>query len=363
MSPDRDSAPRDAPARSKMRRVADVAATLAIAGAGGVAFWALGLPAGWLVGAMVATSVAALAGVARPIPTRLRDPIFVLLGVSMGSAVTPATLAGVAEWPGSMAALAVAVVAMTASSYAILRRGFGWDRITSFYASPPGALGATLVMAATSDADMRKVAVVQVFRVFVLVAVTPIAVTASGAHLPAPTPAAAPDILELIGLVVAAAVAGALAQRLRFPGGALIGAFFMSAALHGSGVVSARLPDAIATPCFVALGAIVGTRFAGLAVADLVRLMRASVTSFATVAILAVGFALAVGWTLGLPSAQVFVAFAPGGLEAMMLMAYLLGLDPAYVGAHHVARFIALSVGVPIVAKLVTSAARRAPQD
>jgi membrane AbrB-like protein len=340
----------------------DLAATLAVAAAGALAFRALGLPAPWLVGSVIATSAGAVAGKLRPLPDPLRDVVFVLLGVSMGSAVTPTMIASVGLWPGSMVALAFAVAAMIVASYLVLRRGFGWDRATSFYASPPGALTATLIMAATTDADMSKVAVVQVFRVFVLVA--PIAIVASGASMGqavSPPPAS----LAAIAVLIAAGAAGGVAARLvRLPGGLMVGAFAVSAALHATGAIVSGLPDAVTLPSFVMLGAIVGTRFSGLEPRVILSLLRASAASFLAATALAVGFAGLVGWSLELPIAQVFVAFAPGGLEAMMLTAYLLGLDPAYVGAHHVARFVALSFVLPIIARLVAPAlARNAPPD
>jgi membrane AbrB-like protein len=339
----------------------DVAVTLGVAGAGAVLFRLLGFPAPWLVGAVMATSAAALAGRVQPLPDRLRDIVFVALGATMGSAVTPETLRGMAIWPGSMVALAVAVAAMVAASYLILRRGFGWDRVTAFYASPPGALSATLAMAATTSADMNKVAVVQVFRVFVLVAVAPVAIAVTGAHAPAAVPAPEAGAGAMAAILAAAAAGALLFRILRLPGGLMVGAFGASAALHAGGFVVARLPDWLTLPTFVALGAIVGARFSGLTPRAILDLLRASIASFAAVAGLGVAFAVGVGVCLGLPAAQVFVAFAPGGLEAMMLTAYLLGLDPAYVGAHHVARFLALSFAVPVVARLIGAGVARAP--
>jgi uncharacterized membrane protein AbrB (regulator of aidB expression) len=44
----------------------------------------------------------------------------------------------------------------------------------------------------------------------------------------------------------------------------------------------------------------------------------------------------------------VWLAYAPGGVEAMTIMAFALGLDPAFVGAHHVVRLIVLNVFVPL---------------
>jgi hypothetical protein len=43
------------------------------------------------------------------------------------------------------------------------------------------------------------------------------------------------------------------------------------------------------------------------------------------------------------------MAFAPGALEAMTTLAFALNLDPAYVGTHHVARLIFVSLVVPVV--------------
>jgi uncharacterized membrane protein AbrB (regulator of aidB expression) len=45
------------------------------------------------------------------------------------------------------------------------------------------------------------------------------------------------------------------------------------------------------------------------------------------------------------------VAFAPGGLEAMTIMAFALNLDPAYVGAMQIARHIGISVALPLAAR------------
>jgi uncharacterized membrane protein AbrB (regulator of aidB expression) len=47
----------------------------------------------------------------------------------------------------------------------------------------------------------------------------------------------------------------------------------------------------------------------------------------------------------------VIVAFAPGGLEAMTILAFVIGLDPAFVGAHHLARFLLIAMLLPFVAR------------
>ena len=42
------------------------------------------------------------------------------------------------------------------------------------------------------------------------------------------------------------------------------------------------------------------------------------------------------------------MAYAPGGLETMAILAFALHLDPAYVAVHHLARFMFVSLMMPI---------------
>ena len=44
------------------------------------------------------------------------------------------------------------------------------------------------------------------------------------------------------------------------------------------------------------------------------------------------------------------MAFAPGGIEAMTILAFVLGLDPAFVATHQLARFLGISL-LPVIAK------------
>ena len=67
-----------------------------------------------------------------------------------------------------------------------------------------------------------------------------------------------------------------------------------------------------------------------------------------TVATLSV---LALTTLLSVPIADAVVAFAPGAQDTMMVLALALHLDPVYVGAHHLARFLAVSFSVAVVAR------------
>jgi membrane AbrB-like protein len=340
-------------------------ATLAAAAAGGGAFAALGLPAAWLSGALIAVAALAIAGLPVKVSEPLRRATFLVLGMTMGSAVTPSTLAGMRLWPISLAVLALSVVATIAAATLYLRRAADWDAKTAFYASAPGALTSVLALAAQDQADVRRVAFAQTVRLFLLIAALPGTLAALGLvpAVPPPIGALAVGTLaigyggELVLVAVTGVAGGLLAERLRIPGGLVFGAMLASALLHGSGLVAAMIPTPVLIACFVALGAGIGARFGGVDLGMLRRFLLASLGSFAVASIVAVAFALLAATLSGEGIAKTIVAFAPGGLEAMTILAFAIGLDPAFVAAHHLARFLLIALFLPVAALMLFGAA------
>lgn len=330
--------------------------TFVAGGVGGWGFTVLGLPAGWLAGAMVVVAALAIAGVPCAVPDALRSVVFVVLGLSMGSGVKPETVARIGEWPVTMALLVVAVVAILLATYVYQRRVAGWDRQTAYFAAIPGALSYVMVLTlGYPKADMARVALAQSLRVFILVAILPLALTGGGVAPLTPEAAAEPFVGGglLLLLVLAGAGTGWAAQRLGVPAGALTGPFFLSAILNASGLFVFTLPDWMTVPCFAALGCIIGCRFASVSPAALGRLLVVSLGAFAVGMSISLLISAAVWAFLGIPFGQVLLAFAPGGLEAMTLLAFLLDLDPAFVAAHQLVRYIGMVLILPFVTSRV----------
>jgi hypothetical protein len=168
-------------------------------------------------------------------------------------------------------------------------------------------------------------------------------------QLPGP---ASIDPLELAVLIaICAAVAGAV-MWFRFPGGPLFGAMLASAVLHGTGLIEARLPNWLLIVTMVALGAMTGSRFTGTDGRALLRTLGAGLGSFAVSAAVAAGFVALLTGLVAIRVADAAVAFAPGALDAMMILALTLHLDPVYVGAHHVARFFIASLALPVLVRM-----------
>jgi len=323
--------------------------TLALGALGAVLARLAGAPAPLLTGPALFVTLAALGGMTVSIPLRLRSVIFLIVGINIGTAVTPEALATAARWPASLAALAAAIVVTFYGAAALLARLQRLSPMTALLAACPGHLSVVLSMSEEVEADMARVAVIQTMRVLALtLAVPAMAALLSDRPLGAgPAPAAAMSWPALAVILAVSVAAGAVLRRLGVPAALLLGAMAVTAALHGSGAVRAGVPAWLSGAAFVAMGTLIGTRFAGITPRMLLQSLGAAglLTGFAALAALA--GAAAVAMALGLPLVPALIAFAPGGLETMLAMSLLLDADPAFVAAHHVFRLLFLSVLLP----------------
>jgi len=158
------------------------------------------------------------------------------------------------------------------------------------------------------------------------------------------------SVTEIVILVAASAGTALLANRLRFPGGLMFGAMLGSAALHGSGYVHAILPWWVAAAAVVGIGAVTGSRFANTDPRTLLKYLGAALGSFAVAITVATLFVVLLTNVLSVRIPDTVVAFAPGAQDTMMVLALALHLDPIFVGAHHVSRFLLVSLSLPILA-------------
>ena len=93
----------------------------------------------------------------------------------------------------------------------------------------------------------------------------------------------------------------------------------------------------------------------------LLHYIAAAFGSFALAVTITAVFAAGLVGILALPIAEVMIAYAPGSVDAMMLLALALHLDPVYVGAHHLTRIFYVSMTMPLVAR--RNARRLNPPD
>jgi membrane AbrB-like protein len=324
--------------------------TLLIGAGGAALFWLVGFPAAVLTGPAAAVSIATLMGLRTAIPDPLRDAVFLVIGVQIGSTVTPEVIATALTWPLSLAVLTVTIVLVLLVVKAVLIRAFRYDRMTATLAATPGHLSYVLGLSTDLAADVPRVALVQSVRVLMLTLIVPVLMALWGVEGTAYLTDRGPiSPLSLVLIFPLSLALGLIFKRLSIPAPLLLGAMAVSALGHGSDLTPGTMPVGMTVTAFVCMGTLIGTRFSGLDRRGLAGAFVAGVVSTVIAcAVAAAGAWLAAG-IVGLPPAALLLAFAPGGVEVMAAIAVETGLEPAFVAAHHVFRLIVLTVIVPVM--------------
>lgn len=337
--------------------------TIAIGVVGGGIFTALNMPLPWMMGAMVATGSLTLAKVEMAMDTRLRTLMILVLGVLLGSAFSPEILDRIALWPVTLAALVGYVFVSTITAWLFFRFVAGFDRKTAFFAGVPGGLNEMVILSQAAGGDDRLVSVMHSTRIFLVVMTLPIMFRVIEDFDPAMRTFGASqgglDVMDVVFLAASAVVGYYLARLIRIPAPHLTGPMIVSAAVHLTGLTSAAPPVVLIAAAQVILGSAVGARFAGLTFRDLGRILRLGGTSTVILLTISAIFALTLEAITDIPFESLILAFSPGGLTEMSLVALALEIDTAFVATHHIARISVVVIAVPFLFKFLDRGASK----
>jgi membrane AbrB-like protein len=164
--------------------------------------------------------------------------------------------------------------------------------------------------------------------------------------------AATASPLELLELIAAAVTVSLLLRLMKFPASWMFGAMIGSSVLHGMGYVEGGLPQWVRGVALVGIGALIGTRFARMKTKTLLGHVNAGLGSFAIAIAISAVFVAIIVLTTHVRIADIIVAFAPGAMDAMLALALTLHIDPIFVGAHHLSRFVFVTIATPGIVHL-----------
>jgi uncharacterized protein len=329
-----------------------IAATFALGAAGGTAALVAGLPLGMLIGSLVTVAVAAAGGfrlLGQPVavPQGWRYLLIPVIGVAIGATFPPDFAAQAARWWLSLVALAAFVPAAHLLGFLTYRRLGRIEPRTAFFAAMPGGFIEALEMGEKAGADMPMLIVLQFMRLILCIVLIPLAfaiafdqAVGSGSGLVRPGADMPMSLWDLSVLVGCAVFGWWGASRLRLPAAVLAGPLLLSAAAHVSGLTQASPPDwAILVTQWV-VGTSLGARFAGFRGGLLWLALRLSAVYVAAALLLAAAIAALFAGPVGEPMPAVILAFAPGGINEMSLVALSLQMSIVYVTVHHLARIV-----------------------
>lgn len=324
---------------------------LACAVAGGLAQLAH-LPMPWMLGALVASALV-VAGTQDTLlrsyafPMQLRTGFISMIGVMIGTQVSPDLLDQLSALPLFLTVLAGFIALAHGGNYLIFRRIGGFDRPTAFYSGTPGGLMESILLGESSGADVRVLTIQQFLRIIVVVTAVPTGLSlwlghpvGSAAGVVPGGPPAGVELSELVLVIVAGGVGLAAARLVRLPAGQLTGPLLLTGGLTLAGFVDLHVPFWLIATAQVVVGASLGLRFRGITAVMLQRSVGLAVVSVGYMLALGAAIAWGLQQVTGLPFLVLLISFAPGGVTEMSIIALGLATSPALVSLFHVMRIL-----------------------
>lgn len=367
------SSAHELPSQPSLTRLAILSRTLLALGlgaAGGALFDWLTLPLPWLLGPMVLNTLAAMARFPVLPPGRLRPYVVVVIGVLLGSGFTPEVLGQAASWAVSLGFLAVYLAVSGALVVPFYRRVGGFDPVTAYFAGMPGGLNEMMVIGKDMGGDDRAIILAHASRILIVVMLIAVWFRLfvgidMGGRAGGGTGFAEVPALDMVLLTVCGVVGMVLGRWLRLPAPTLVGPMAVSAIVHVSGHLTSAPPRELVIVAQVFLGTIMGCRFIGSTAAEIGRALLLGLGATAIMLCVTAAFAVLLHGLLGQSLEQVLLAYAPGGLAEMSLVALAMEAEATYVATHHLVRITLVILAAPAVFSLLgaTLGRDRGPGD
>ena len=116
-----------------------------------------------------------------------------------------------------------------------------------------------------------------------------------------------------------------------------------------TGISDFRVPGRLLAAAQVGLGATIGCRFVGLTMRALLRTLLLAAGSTVLLLAITVAWATGIAAATGIDPVLLVLAYSPGGLAEMSMVALSLALEPGVVIVHHLARVVLVLVAAPLL--------------
>lgn len=335
------------------------ALALLIGLAGGVIAYAIGLPLPWMLGPMIANVAAAMLRAPVKGPAGLRHIVVPVIGVLLGSGVTADMFGLISTWVLTLVLLPPFLLAAAGVSFVIYRRIGGYDPVTAYYAAMPGGLNEMILLGGEAGGSERQIALAHAARVMIVITFVALyfglvlGVSAGGSDGANWTGFGALTLRDYAVLGLCAVAGAWLGKIARLPAAPVFGPMILSGIAHYTALVTVPPPSLFVIAAQVTIGTVIGTRFVGAKLADLGRELGLAALSSGIMLIVALGFAEVIVLAGGMPLAQAFLAYAPGGLTEMSLLTLAMGQDATYVSVIHVIRITLVIAVAPLVFAMI----------
>lgn len=341
-----------------MHNLSQMLLAIVIASIGSILFIYLNLPLPWLLGSIFISSILIRF---ENLPIKkpnhyFSTPVRVIVGVTIGSAFTPAILEQFEHYFISLLFVIPHVLITALLGILYYWKFQGFDKKTAYLAAMPGGVIEMVLLGEELKANVAKITLVQASRLFFIVLTLPFIIQyifqidISGNRLitePLNTLSFS-DILLLISIGLIGAIFG---KKINLPAAYLIGPMFISMLAFALGIIESKPPDELLKFVQVVIGTSIGFTFKGVKLQEIIKTLIGTLGHFLILALVTTVFIVIVHLSLDFPTLSIMLAFMPGGQTESNLIAILVAANVPYITMHHIVRLILVFNLAPIIAR------------
>lgn len=333
--------------------------TIAIGLVGVFVFRQLFLPMPWLLGPIVAITLATrLPKLPLKESKVLQNIARISLGIMLGSAFTPKLLENIEEYIFSLVFVVPFIFLVAILGMWYYHKILGFDKITAYFSAMPGGLVEMILMGKELGANVAQVTLVQSMRMIFIVFSLPFLIQwLSNVPLEDLKPITSPLkelSLEDIFIMVLIGIGGSyFGRKLKLFASFMIGPMIAAIVVYGLGFIEARPPDEILKAMQVIIGINIGLVFKQVTTKAIIKTLLSSSGFLAILVVASAIISFLVHYLLGFSLISTILAFSPGGQANINLIAIILGANIPYIALHHLFRLLLVIAAAGYFAKRI----------
>ena len=234
----------------------------------------LHIPLAWMLGPMIATSIAALSGLKIIMPRIILSFILIFLGLYIGNYIDQNLINQIGQWFWTSLVMLGYIIISVIFVSKYLEKFSGYNKKTSIFSAAPGALGPLLILAEHEKSDLSQVATSHLIRLIIIITLFPFIVDNFSQLDSNPIPEfnfLNQNHFDLLILLISSIILIVIFDKLKIPAPLLSGTLVASGILQISDVASYKLPNQSIDFCLLILGASVGCRFANKSLNEVIK--------------------------------------------------------------------------------------------
>lgn len=328
-------------------------ACLLVAALAGTALQYAGVPHGLLLGSILATAIVVSNFNVSPTLRFGLGYVQIVLGIATGLMFASWDNQTVVAMLPSLGVLVLCLVCQVTVAALWLLKVSGWNLKDSLLAVYPGALAAVFDLLESERAS-SKVIVVHLVRLISITVVVSLCIPGYS-EIPqgGATMMLSSTVVTLFSLIILCILLGRMLLGVGVPAPFMLTAIIVTAVYIKLGYLQDfRFPQWSVDCAAVILGVLIGAKFKEITLAELARHGRAAVFCVAIMVLIAAAFALLAGQILDSDPLTLWLAYMPGAIETIAIVAFSGGLNVVFILSHHLVRMVVLHFSPALIVQV-----------